>query len=367
LRWREDAVPLLPFFAIGVGAGLLTAFVERTYIGASGAEYQIPVLFRFVIAGRAVWFYLAKLVWPSNLLFVYPRWTPVAEPALLVWTVAVFLLLAALWLLRTRTRGPLAAMLFFIGTLFPALGFINVYPFRYSFVADHFQYLASIGVIVLAAAGLTILARRWASERDALVGLALVIGLPLAGLTFRQSAQYADAETLYRATLAKNPEAWLAHANLGYVYMQQQRFELALDETRAALRLNPNLPQAQNNLGTLFLDTGRAEEAVAAFRQARAINPADEDIKRNLALALQRSADALQDRGDLSGAIAMYQESIQLNAASAEAHHNLGSAFARLSRWTEAIAQFQETLRLNPSSEPAARHLAQAKAQAGIK
>lgn len=367
LRWQEDAVPLLPFFALGVGAGLFTAFVERTHVGAEGVAFQIPFLARLVIAGRATWFYLAKLVWPADLIFIYPRWTPDASPSLLIWPAAVLLLLAGLWALRSRTRGPLAAMLFFVGTLFPALGFVNVYPFRYSFVADHFQYLASIGVIALATAGLTLLARRWAKDREGLVALALVIGLPLAGLTYQQSAEYADAETLYRTTIAKNPDAWLAHINLGYVYLQQQRYELALSETNEALRLNPDLPQAQNNLGTAYLALNRIDEAIAAFRQARQLKPEDVQVRQNLALALQRSGDALQDRADIAGAIPIYQESLQLDPANPETHHNLGSAFARLSRWAEAIAEFEATLRINPSSERAARHLAQAKAQAGIK
>jgi tetratricopeptide (TPR) repeat protein len=333
LRWREDVVPLLPFFAVGLVSGLFTAFVERAYIGATGAEYQIPFAARGVIAGHALWFYLGKLLWPAPLMFWYPRWSPDVTPSLLLWPAAALLLLAALWMLRRRSRAPLAAMLFFAGTLFPALGFVNVYPFKYSFVADHFQYLASIGVITLAAAGLTRLAQRWVHTRDALAALALVIVAPLAILTFRQSRQYTDAETLYRATLAKNPDAWVAHVKLGALYFRERRLELAVAETRAALRLKPGLPELQKNLGTMLLSLG----------------------------------DSLQDRADVAGAIPMYQESLRLDPDNPETHHNLGSAFARLGRWTEAIAQFEETLRLNPSSERATRHLAQARAQSGIK
>lgn len=367
LRLREDVRPLLPFFGLAIAGGLFTAFVERTQVGAEGAAFQIPFLARLVIAGRAFWFYLAKLAWPSDLIFVYPRWAPVSTPALLVWPAAALLLAAGLWMLRRRTRGPLAAILFFAGTLFPALGFVNVYPFKYSFVADHFQYLASIGIIALAAAGLTLLARRWSHERNALTALALVFGVPLGALTFHQSAQYADAETLYRATLARNPDAWLAHINLGFVYLRQQRFELALAETREAIRLEPGLSQAQNNLGSAYLGLNRIDEAVAAFRLARQLKPDDAQVQHNLALALQRSADAMQDRADVAGAIGAYRESLALDPANPEAHHNLGSAFARLGRWPEAIAEFEATLRLNPSSERAARHLAQARAQAAIK
>src|SRR6185312_4849979 len=111
---------------------------------------------RVLIAGRVVWFYLGKLLWPAHLSFMYPRWN-VSAASLGQWLFPLALagLLAGLGRLSRRNRAPLAAALLFVGTLFPALGFINVYPFVFSFVADHFQYLASLGIIALAAAGIS--------------------------------------------------------------------------------------------------------------------------------------------------------------------------------------------------------------------
>ena len=123
----------------------------------------------------------------------------------------------ALWWYRTRSRAPLAAVLFFAGTLFPALGFVNVYPFIYSFVADHFQYLASLGIIVLASAAAATLAARWLT----IVSVAVVV--PLALLATNQSRQYADAETLYRTTLSRNPACWMAYINLGKLRQEEAR------------------------------------------------------------------------------------------------------------------------------------------------
>ncbi len=366
LRWQRDVTPLLPFFATGIAAGFFTAFVERTQIGAEGAAFQMSLLERVVIAGHAIWFYIAKLVWPAELIFVYPRWTVSAAPMDLLYPAAALALVAGLWAIRGRSRAPLAAFLLFAGTLVPALGFVNVYPFIYSFVADHFQYLASIGLITLAAAGWTVLSRRWMAENYSLVAAALVVCVPLAGLSFRQSRQYADAETLYRTTLAHNSAAWMAHINLGYVYLGQQRPELAISETREALRIKPDLPQAQNNLGTALLDLGRVDEATTAFSEAHRLKPSDAEVTRNLAVALQRGGDALQDRGDVAGAIQRYTESIALNPNNPEAHHNLGSALARAGQWTEAITEYVETLRLNPRSVRALRNIARAYNSRGI-
>ena len=366
LRWREDAQPLVPFFAIGIGAGLFTSWVERTQIGAEGVAFQISMLERLVIAGRAVWFYAAKLVWPTDLLFVYPRWTPSAAPVLFLFPLAALLVVGVCWWLRTRTRGPLALVLFFGGTLFPALGFVNVYPFVYSFVADHFQYLASIGLIVGASVLVTRLAQRVSQAPEAAMACALIIGVPLTGLTYLQSQQYADAETLYRTTLAKNPNAWMAHINLGWVYLKEQRFELAITETREALRLKPDLPQAQNNLGTSLLGLNRFDEAIVAYREALRLKPSDQEVKSNLGLALQRAGDAQQDRGQIAEAVATYLESLQVSATNAETHHNLGSAYARLGKWDDAIGHYEETLRLNPTSARAIRNLSRAHNSRGI-
>ncbi len=141
LGWRRDVVPLLPFMGVGAASGLFTAWVERTHIGAEGPEFSLTLVERALIAGRAIWFYLAKLLWPIDLVFIYPRWqVSQGEAWQYLYPAGVVVLLATLWLLRKRSRAPIAALLIFAGTLFPVLGFFNVFPFRYSFVADHFQY-----------------------------------------------------------------------------------------------------------------------------------------------------------------------------------------------------------------------------------
>jgi len=147
---------VVPFFALAIAAGATTAWVEHALIGAQGAEFELSLIERVLVAGRAVWFYMASLVWPFGLVFQYPRWTVSAT----TWWQYLFplslaALMAGLWRLRARTRGPLAALLLFGAALAPALGFVNVFPFRYSFVADHFQYTASLAAIGFLAAALT--------------------------------------------------------------------------------------------------------------------------------------------------------------------------------------------------------------------
>jgi tetratricopeptide (TPR) repeat protein len=418
LRWREDVLPLAPFFAAGIAGGIATAWIERTQIGAEGAEFQLSLIERGLIAGRAFWFYLAKIVWPLNLMFNYPRWEiSTREWWQYLYPVTAIALFASLWLVRGRTRAPLAAMLIFAGTLFPALGFLNVYPFRYSFVADHFQYLASISVLALLAAGVSRLFSRvhhedreehegslarpkperlrglrvLRGENVAMIASGLVLAIAASVLTWRESRQYVDADTLYRTTIARNPSSWLAHQNLGWVILGRGRtagnrtlIEGAVAHFQEVLRLRPDLSQAHNNLGTAFLELDRSDEAKAAFDAALREKPDDPEVHCNLSLVLQRLGrfdeavaeartalrlrpqyadasaslgNALQSLGRQLEAIQAYRDALQWNPNDAETHHNLGSALGTLGRLEEAAGEYQEALRLRPDSVRAHRNL----------
>jgi hypothetical protein len=165
LNGRQDVLPLVPFFVFGISVGLFTAYAEHNWVGAAGGIYDLSVVQRVMVAPRIVLFYLGKLLLPVHLAFSYPHWdiNPWDWTQWLYPFVALAILVS-LWALRHRSRAPLAAFLFFVGTLFPVLGFFNVFPFVYSYVADHFQYLASLGIIVLTASGITIALNRLFGE-----------------------------------------------------------------------------------------------------------------------------------------------------------------------------------------------------------
>jgi protein O-mannosyl-transferase len=354
LRWKKDAAPLAPWLAMGAAAGVFTAYVERAYIGAQGAMFDIPLAGRFLIAGRALWFYAAKLVWPVSLSFIYPRWNVDPE----IWWQWLFpagaLLVAAglAWFAR-RNRGPLAALLLFAGMLFPALGFVNVFPFRYSFVADHFQYLAGLGLIVPLCAALAGAAER--VPRPALV----LLPLALAALTFQQTWQYRDAETLYHETLARNPECWMAHNNLGALYAKLGRVADAIAEYEAALRIEPSIAEAETGLGnTLRQLPGREAEALDHLKKAERIAPNFAPAHYNLGVALAAIP------GHAPEAVREYEAAIRAGSDGPEVRVNLGNALLlQPGRGSEAIAQFEEALRLDPRSAEAENDLALALAR----
>ncbi len=361
LHWKRDAEPLLPWLALGASAGALTSYVERNFVGARGPDFALTFAQRCLLASRAIWFYLGKLLWPANLTFIYPRWTvdAAAWPQYLFPLGLLALLAFLLWLaVQRRQRGPLAGFLFFVATLFPALGFFNVYPFIYSYVADHFQYLASIGIIVPAAVGLTVIARRVSAARGQMAwaaGVALLAALSV--LTWRQSGMYRNAQTLYETTLARNPGCWLAHNNLGSELLETPgRLPDAIAHFEAALRLQPNYPQAYNNMGLALSNIpGRLPEAVNYFEAAVRIQPQYAQAQNNLGLALSNLP------GRLPEAIAHFEAALRAKPDYAQAHNNLGSALWNTrGRWREALSEYEAALRIQPDFAAAHYNLANA-------
>jgi protein O-mannosyl-transferase len=360
LRWRRDILPLTPFFVAGIGAGLVTMCVERTFIGAQGAEFDFSVIERFLIAGRAIWFYLGRLCWPIDLIFIYPRWEicPTAAWQYL-YPAAVVLLLGGLYGCRRRWRGPLAAMLFFVGTLFPALGFVNVYPFRFSFVADHFQYLASIGPLILIAAGIDLLFKRFQGRsrfgKPVLGGLLLAV---LCVLTWRQARIYQSSETLWRATLGKNPECWVACDNLSSLFFKRGQADEAMLYSRKALEIRPRDEVAYTMIGDIHAQAGRLDAAVANYQEALAIMPGYVIARFNLAHVLCQT-------GSGEDAIAQYQKILEIQPDCAPAYHRLGNVYRQAGRRREAVAQYQQALKWQPDYADAHNDLGNVLFEAG--
>jgi len=349
LKWR-DISPLVPFFVFGLGLGLLTAWLEKHQVRAEGDEWALTFGQRCLIAGRALWFYAGKLFLPTKLTFIYPRWeVSAAFGWAWLFPSAFAAVVAALWQMRARIgRGPLVAVLFFAGTLFPALGFMNVYPFRYSFVADHFQYLASVGLIVLAAAGLIRLPR--------LIPAALLVVLAI--LTWTQVGIYRNLETLWSDTVEKNPESWMAQNNLGMVLQQKGQQDEAIAHFKKALELDPNKFETQNNLGYSLSMGSRLNDAIPYLEKALEINPNYAGTHYNLGNALLRS-------GRVAEAIVQLQKAVELDPTYVPALSNLGSALLQTGQVDESLAHLQRALEIDPGYKAAHFNMANTLLQMG--
>jgi tetratricopeptide (TPR) repeat protein len=258
-----------------------------------------------------------------------------------VYPVATVGLLGGLWLLRRRIgKGLFTALLhFYIATSFLVLVQV-LYMMRYTFVSDHWQYFGCLSVVAVMAAGIDLafdfVGRGRSYLKPAFCGALL---LTLGVLTWRQCGMYRDMDTLWRVTLARNPNCWMAHNNWGVALARQGNLEEAVQHLERTLQLKPDYADAHNNLGGVLAKQHKVAEAIQCYEQALGYNPAYAEAHCNLGVALAA-------QGKLAEAIQHFERAVQLKPGYAEAHCYLGIAFAGQGRPAEAAAQFEQALDL---------------------
>ena len=349
----REIAPLLPMFVLGIGMGALTSWMERTHVGAQGAEWHLSFAQRVLIAGRALWFYAVKLVAPAKLTFIYPRWDVDPSHAMQwLYPIAAASLVAVFWAMRKRWgRGPLVGVLFFGGTLLPALGFVDLLPMRYSFVADHFQYLASIGLIALLVAAASVYLREAAHPLGA---IALTL---LGALTFRQTFVYKDLDTLWSDTITKNPTGWMPRNNLANLRIAEQRYDDAEALLGEALKYHPDQPELLVNLGVLAQKRGRLAEAMMLYQRSLTQDESGNALSNIGALHLQS--------GDIDQAERAFRRAIEVEPTYARAHRLLGVTLSARQDFRAATDEFRRATELDPTSAESWNNLGAAREHGG--
>jgi len=356
----KDFYPVTPMLIAGAAMGCLTGWMEKHVVGAIGPDFDfLTPLDRVCIAGRAFWFYLGKLLCPVRLTFIYPHWN--VDPAQRLWwilfPVLAIAFLVSCWGLRNRVgRGPLTAMLFFAVTLAPALGFVNVFPMRFSYVADHFQYFACIGPIVL----LVAMGMRIATSDRYVSGVLLVVIAGLGVLSNVRSRVYLDRRTLWSDTLAKNPDSPMAHNNLAVELMHAGDLDAAEAQFREAARLRTDASDwvGVGQCAAIAGDYPRALEMyLKALDSTRVSNePVFQRLRAGrefqVGTAYQSLAGEFPARAAeyFSQAEQAYLSAIELYPEYEDPRTNLASILVTERRYAEAIQQCQAVLEENPES-----------------
>lgn len=288
---RRDVLDLAPLFVLAIFAGLITSLLEKYHAGAWGGAWNMSFAGKLIVAGKALAFYAGKLFWPNRMTFIYPQWriNP-GDFRQYIYPLMAVAVPVILWLLRRRIgHSPLVAVLFFEVTLAPALGFFNVYFMQYSFVQDHFQYLAGIGAIALA---VSLLARIPMGRLSIVLPAAILVCLGI--LTWQQIPKFRDQQTLWRDTISKNPSCWLALSHLGKIAYEQGRNDVAISYYIRAIKIDSNHAELHSNLGVALFKKGRFKEAFAELYTAVRIQPDYVDAHNNLAVAYFSQGDADQ-------------------------------------------------------------------------
>ena len=388
---RQDWLRTSPFFVIALAFGLLGIW-SQAHGSISGATVQSENFWgRLAGAGMALWFYLGKALLPLNLCVIYPRWkidaaAPGSYLPLLLWCSV----LAACWgFRRSWGRHVLFGLGCFTVTLFPVLGFFDMYFLALSRVSDHFVYLPLTALVALAAAGLDwgvsrifrapvaadVSRRQLPSGESAptnvggyglsanpvqrampsakgmvlvLVGDGLVLGLAV--LAMLHAPVFLSEEALWRDTLDRNRAAWCAHANLGWILASQQKYDEAHEHLEASRALKPDNAQAHSNLGRVLSLQGRFVEAEPEFQAAVRIKPKDAEIRRSY-------ASALAEHGRKEEAVKQLRELLQLKPDT-EARSQLATLLYQTGRFGEAVAEYRLVVAAKPDQPEVLSNLA---------
>jgi tetratricopeptide (TPR) repeat protein len=339
----------IPFFALAAAACAIT-FAAQKHGGAVMTVTVMPIGARFANALISCCRYLGKTFWPADLAVFYPMPGHWAEANVLV--AGTFLSGITLLFFLAREARPYLMMgwLWFLGTLVPVIGLVQVGD---QAMADRYTYIPSLGVLIIVIWGAYDLAAGWRHRAVALGMAGLATCIVCLSLTRQQLGYWRDSETLFRHTLKVTENNFVIHKNLSVVFLENGWTDEAISEAREALRLKPDYAEALNTLGNALIEKGRTDEAISQFQEAIRLDPGYADSHNNL-------GDALSKKGRLDEAMNQIEEALRLDPNYADAHYNLGLIYRKKGEIDQAISQFQDALRLNPNYADAYNNLGSA-------
>jgi tetratricopeptide (TPR) repeat protein len=381
----RDVRLLAPWMILGVISALTTIYLEHTQVGAHGQEFHFTLAQHLIIAGKDLWFYPLKLFWPWPMMAVYPRWH-ISHPAAWEWIfpIAGFgVPLVLLALSKKIGRGPFVAVCVYGLMIAPVLGFIAFYTEVYTFVADHYQYIACIGVIVLITEGITHLLSHMAAQSDtsdaparlaadqppaapaagtavnratpAWTGLALsaLVLLALGTMTWAQSEVYTPPLHVWTHNVRYNPDGWLAIERIGAHEYEKGRIAtaLVLFQRANALSHGENLI-VNSNIGDVYRHLGQYARAIPYYRRSLAAARHQPPIISHLVQCYEKT-------GQWRHAYAQLVRGVKLLPHSADLQKQLADLLARSGHPKMAIPHYLIAVKYEPKNTQALFALAQ--------
>jgi len=361
-------VEKLPFFALSVASSLITYRVQKAGGSVTEAlDFSARIANAFVALVR----YLGKFVCPFDLAVLYPHpghW-PTAKVAAAVGIVAGLTALA--WWQRRRRPWVAVGWLWFLGTLVPVIGLVQV---GLQSMADRYTYLPMLGVQIAVLWTLTEFVTTPVARRNAAVVAATVL-LGWAARTWNQLGVWRNSGTLFTHAIAVTTDNYVAYDNRGLYLYQHGRVDEALADYRRALAIDPRYMNANNNLGHALAEAGRPADGLPFYRAALAAAPTHLEVRNNLANALSDlgqldeamlhydyvlarqpehanalngSAVVLAMRGQPKEAKARLEHALRIAPDNASAHNNLGNVCSMLGHTDDAIVHYRRATELNP-------------------
>lgn len=358
-RWR----PLLMLLMIGLFFAGIAAYWERWRTGASPEMINLSSLMRVQLAARAIWFYLGKLLWPANMMLMYPKW-PLGEGSMQAWMFTGATLSAAVTLMLLLPRRAKFALMFAILTISPALGIVDHASLYFTYTADHYQYLAAAGAFMLFSARARSSFMIPASLRflaPSLVVLALMLG------TWNQARLHQSAETLWRHNADKTPDNPIPLWDVAIQLRDRGELEEARSILNRAVELDPNFVEAWYDMAGVSVKLNDLDGALAQLAQTVEAKAAYPRAERTKALAHDLWGRLLARQGKTDEALSHFEQSLVIMPEYAAARHNMGSTLLMAQRFEDARKVFAELIQFQPEDAPAHNGLAYALGELGDK
>lgn len=341
VRNYRSWIPLLrekiPLFVLVLLSIVLALWAQHSATTLIPSDLKpLPLRIGTAIVSYAA--YLYKTFWPAGLSVIYPY--PDSLPLWKLGAASTVLGACSWFAWRSRNRFPyaLTGWLWFMGTLVPVIGIVQMGAVA---MADRFTYIPSIGFFIIMAWGLKDFLSMHPLYRRGLVFACACVVIVLSSLCYLQVQYWKDSITLFQHALNVREDNYIAHGCLGAAFIEQGNPEQAEKHLRRALEINPQYPEALNDLGTLLTSAGKYPEAVGHFSNALTLNPNYSEAHNNLALALTHL-------NRFPEAIDHYKTAISLNPLFPKALNNLGAALAQLGRLEDAKPYFLRALTIQP-------------------
>jgi Flp pilus assembly protein TadD len=345
----------VPLFILSAASCVVALLAQR---GGQAVMPTALVPAKILIANALVSYaaYIGKMFWPSRLAVFYPYpvwsltvWSGVAPLLLLLAISAVVILHAG------RRRYLLTGWLWYLGTLLPVIGLVQVGS---QSMADRYTYVPLVGLFIIIAWGSPDLLGKLRYKRVALGVCGLSAAAALSICTHFQLRYWQNNVTLFQHAAEVTQKNHIAHLHLAEALYRRGRLPQAVQEFKKFVTIIPDDPNVLNKLGATLLQEGKLDEGSVWLEKALQIDPNYADAHANLGYALRL-------QGNLDGALVQLEEAVRLNPELPAPHFHLGHVLARMGRTKQAVAQFEEALRLMPDSAQCMNDLAWFLATAG--
>ncbi|MBF0289351.1 MAG: tetratricopeptide repeat protein [SAR324 cluster bacterium] len=344
---RSDLIRLFPFFFLSLLMAAGRIWFESVSLGAQRLPIDLTFLERLLLAGHIPFFYLTKLVYPYPLIFTYPSWDIQITDLSMYFPIISVLVVAgvSIWKYQAWAFPIFIGLGAFLATLFPVLGFFQIAWTQFSFVTDHWVYLPSLPIIVLASQGILKMMEQPGTSRighqyrqTGVIGI-LLIGFGV--LTWKQTQIYQNQKTLWEATLQHNSNSWVAHTVLGLEYLQEGKYQRALEYSNQALALKSDNIFATISRGRILFHMQQYEKAIEDYNRALQIDPQS-------TVAHFHRGNAFSENKQYQQAIKDYNQVIKIDPEHLLSYYNRAFLFFSLKQYDDAVRDYTEVLRINP-------------------